>query len=77
MDKKFLVGRVIKLEPEVNKKYKSGFGKDAEFEEIQIGWKLILDTGFSFIFNLNSKPDAFIGDEVSLEFWRSKHKSEK
>ena len=68
---KFTIGKVTAIDKYIDRVYVRGAGKDAEFEEIHIGWRLEIEDGFSFIFPKHMCPDAQIGDEMRVEFYRT------
>lgn len=75
-ERKLLIGKVRAVEPIIERTYRRGMGKDAEFDENQTGWKLVMESGVSFSFSMKSKPDAMPGDDISIEISRSKHDGE-
>lgn len=74
-NKVFKMGTVRKIEERFQTEWVSGFGKDAVTKEISIGWFVVMSNGISINFGLN-KPDCEPGDDVQVEFRRSKHKGE-
>lgn len=76
MSKLFIAGKVRLVEERFHEVWVSGAGKDAKTRQESLGWFVVLDTGAGFGFGAQ-KPDCLTGDNVFLEFRRSKHDGEQ
>lgn len=75
MSKLFIAGKVRLIEERFHEVWVSGAGKNAKTRQESLGWFLVLDTGAGFGFGA-LEPECRVGDDVFLEFRRSKHEGE-
>lgn len=56
---------VTKVEERFTKTYQSGFSKDAKFEDVSLGWWIVIDSGVAFGVG-NHKPEFKVGDVIPI-----------